>query len=242
MKFVCLCVLLYFFLKAVISDCVCSFLLSVAAPSATCPPPELTAPSASGSGMHAHSSLGEKNAWSHLHKHFTRFASSVLSTCHCSPFQTWDTTQHTYMLVLLSLLKWRRSVIQAKVIFKLVLLTASFRKPCDTDRQRASWFGWNIWHEMTVFQLRWSQWSNDTPSFMNLSFMDLLRYCYLHRPLPASHFACLWTSSPHCLCSCMQRACASLTSLYPVYWPEACAGSWKSVWHNPVMLIWLLAV
>lgn len=39
--------------------CLCSFLLSAAAPNATCRPLELTAPSASGNGTRAPSNLGE---------------------------------------------------------------------------------------------------------------------------------------------------------------------------------------
>lgn len=56
--------------------CLCSFLLSVVAQSATCPPLEQTAPSASGSGTRTLSSLGEKRTSS-----VSFFTSDVFSLC-----------------------------------------------------------------------------------------------------------------------------------------------------------------
>lgn len=49
-------------LNSTLIVCVCSFLLCAAGLSATCRPPEQTAPSASGSGIHALSSSGEKHS------------------------------------------------------------------------------------------------------------------------------------------------------------------------------------
>lgn len=54
-------------LSSALIVCVCSFLLCAAGLSATCRPPEQTAPSASGSGIHALSSLGEKHKTQHTH-------------------------------------------------------------------------------------------------------------------------------------------------------------------------------